>query len=136
MSFRDDMQRINAQVRADTQAIFLGVCVEAKNSIVFGSPLTGAPGQVVADKDGGELRASWQLSFESPTSAVISTKSNHAPQNEDGIARPGGGPYIQRAAVGGRHGVALTITNLDRIVAAETAKLGNGGNGGNGGSHG
>lgn len=108
-------------VPSRAQAVFVGAATEVKNSIQFGSPLTGSPGQPV---DEGNLRASWQLEFESPTSALVSTNVAYAESNEDGIARPGGGPYVQRSAVGGRHSVQKTVDNFPRIVEAEVAKLG------------
>lgn len=85
-------------------------------SVVLGSPITGAPGQVVADENGGNLRASYQLTFPEVDKALIATKSVYAEQNEDGIARPGGGPYIQRSAIGGRWSIALTRMNFQRLL--------------------
>lgn len=123
MGFADQMRRVAARVSADSQAVFVSSATEVFNSIVFGSPLTGSPGQPVAAVDGGELRASWQLTFPTPTSALIMTKSVYAESNEDGIARPGGGPYLLRASIGGRFSVALTIRALPKIVAIETERL-------------
>jgi hypothetical protein len=85
-------------------------------SIVFGSPVTGSPGQVVADENGGNLRSGWTLDFPTPDTARSYTNVVYAESNEDGIARPGGGPYIQRSAIGGRWSVASTRVNFDRLV--------------------
>lgn len=126
--FLDEIRQHNAKVELDLlPAHFVGVVAEVKNSIQFGSPLTGSPGQVVADEGGGALRASWQSEFEDSSNALISTSSLYAPQNEDGIARPGGGPYVQRSAVGGRWSVALTRMGFQRIVDDVAAKLTEGG---------
>ena len=128
MSFLDDIRAFNAKVELNLlPEVFVGVVAEVKNSIVFGSPLTGAPGQVVADVGGGTLRGSWIDEFEDANTALISTSSPYAPQNEDGIARPGGGQYTQRSATGGRWNVALTRMNSQRIVDDVAAKLTEGG---------
>lgn len=122
--FRETTNRIAAKIKARSQAVFANTASRALAGIQFGDPLTGSPGQPVRDSI---LLNSWQLQFESPTAALISTNVQWARQNEDGIARPGGGPYIQRSAVGGRHSVKLTIAGLDKIVEAETLKaVGNG----------
>ena len=123
MSFLDDIKRFNVKLENLTQEGFVGTVAEAKNSIVFGSPLTGAPGQVVADVGGGNLRDSWQVEFEDPNTALISTNVPYAESNEDGIARPGGDPYIQRSAVGGRWNVALTRAGIQNIVDSEVERL-------------
>lgn len=124
MGFLDEIRAHNAKTEELTQAVFVGAVAEAKSSIQFGSPLTGAPGQPV-DED--ILRPSWQTEFEDPHTALISTNLPYAEQNEDGIARPGGGPYVQRSAVGGRWSVALTRTNMQRIYDDVAAKLNEGG---------
>jgi len=126
--FLDQIRRHNAKVELELlPEVFLGVVAEAKNSIVFGSPLTGAPGQVVADVGGGALRGSWIDEFEDANNALISTSSPYAEQNEDGIARPSGDPYVQRSAIGGRWNVALTRMNIQRIVDDVANKLAEGG---------
>lgn len=123
MSFADDMKRIAAKLATVERAVFVSAATEVFNSIVYGSALTGSPGQPVADVNGGALRASWQLEFPSPTSALISTASVYAESNEDGIARPGGGPYMLRASIGGRFSIRLTLNAIEKIVAEETARL-------------
>jgi hypothetical protein len=125
--FLDQIRAHTAKLPALTQAVFVGSVAEAKTSIVEGSPLTGAPGQVVADVNGGNLRGSWQTEFEDANNAVISTNVPYAESNEDGIARPGGGPYMQRSAVGGRFSCALTIMGWQRIVDDVAARLTEGG---------
>jgi phage gpG-like protein len=126
--FLDAIRAHNARVELElVPAVFVGTVAEVKNSIQFGSPLTGAPGQVVADEHGGNLRASWQSEFTDPNNAIVSTNVPYAESNEDGIARPGGGPYVQRSAVGGRWSVALTRMGIQRIVDDVAAKLTEGG---------
>lgn len=123
MGFADDLRGFTAKVNARTQAVFVNTCAAAKDSIQVGSPVTGAPGQLV---DTGNLRASWQLEFESPTSALISTNVEYAEQMETGTRD--GKALVQRSQVGGFHSVALTRVGLNRIVEVETAKLAGGSN--------
>ena len=118
--FSDTVKRFAARVTVDTQAVFVGTVADAKSSIQHGSTITGAPGQPV---DEGGLIVSFQVEFTSPTSARISTNLPYAESNEDGIARPGGGPYIQRSPVGGRHSIAKTIDGLPLIVDDNVKRL-------------
>jgi len=123
MSFADDVGRFSKNVVVTNREVFVNTASHALESIQNGSVVTGAPGQPV---DTGSLKASWNLSFPSPTEALISTNSPYAESNEDGIARPGGGPYVQRSPVGGRHSVQLTVLGLDKIVAVETERAAGG----------
>lgn len=123
MGFADDIRRWNLKVENLTQEVFVGSVAEVKNSIVEGSPITGSPGQPVGDDPGGDLRASWQTEFEDPHNALVSTSSPYAESNEDGIARPGGGQYIQRSAVGGRWSVAQTRAGFQNIVDDVAARF-------------
>jgi hypothetical protein len=110
-SFRDQMRaetalRINAFGETFVRAVQL-----TTESIVEGSPITGAPGQPVRT---GNLKASWQTSFESPLSARISTNVEYALPIEEGVGRFG--PLTLRSAVGGFGSVKLTVANFDRVV--------------------
>ncbi len=95
-----------------TQAVFVNVASRVKSSITDGDPLTGAPGSPV---DTGALKASWQLTFESPTLALVSTNIEYAPIIEDNVR----GANFR---VGGPHGVKLTALGFDRIVEDEARK--------------
>jgi hypothetical protein len=90
-------------------------------SIVNGSPLTGAPGQPEAE---GDLKESWELEV-TETSASVTTDSPYALKNEDGV-REGGKPYVQHSATGGRHSLKLTRRSMQRLVerAAQMAMAG------------
>lgn len=116
--FNDAIKKFNDKAKARTQAAFLNSGAHMHRSITVGSPVTGAPGQAVQDVGGGTLLNSWQLTI-SKTRIKSSTDSPYAQSNEDGIARPGGGPYIQRSAIGGRHSVQKTTDALDLIVEHE-----------------
>lgn len=133
MSWEQDIDRYTVKLNeAVPKHLLPGVTSELYASIVDGSPLTGSPGQPVGQygpgyhpgEVGGDLRTSWQIEFLSPDTARVITNSQHAKQNEDGIARPSQGTYIQRSTVGGRHSVALTLASAQKIVdkvAAEYA---------------
>jgi hypothetical protein len=130
-SFADDLQRFTAKVETRSQAVFLGTVTAAYESITDGSALTGSPGQPVGQygpgyhegEVGGELKASWQPHFISPTVAEIVTNSPYAKQNEDGIARPSGGEYRHLSTVGGRFSVMKTAGAIQKIVDVETKKV-------------
>ena len=131
MSFGDDLQRFTAKVDTRSRAVFNGVVAAAHESITKGSPITGAPGQPVGQSGpgyhegeiGGALLASWNVLFEAPFVASIVTNSPYAKQNEDGIARPGGGEYRHLSTIGGRHSVALTVAGVPHLLADEVAKV-------------
>jgi hypothetical protein len=113
MSFAEDIRRFTNRVETKTQAMFVGTATEALRSIQEGSEITGAPGQPV---DTGNLRSSWNLSFESPTVALIATNTKYAPYVEDnvrGVTFKNHGP----------HSVKLTIAGLPKIVAHVTAEV-------------
>jgi hypothetical protein len=125
MSFDADIKRFELKLEGMATGLLPAVAATAHDSIVNGSPLTGAPGQPV---DTGNLKASWQLMFPTPEVAEIVTKSVYAVPNETGITDDGR-PYLQRSPVGGRHSVALTFAGMTRIVEHETKRLmGEGGN--------
>lgn len=129
-AFEDQVRAFAVKVEERNAALFPNIVSATMDSIVNGSPLTGAPGQPVGQygpgyhqgEVGGDLKASWQVSDVTPVSALISTNSQHAVQNEYGISATGG-PYIQRTSIGGRHSVGLTIAGFQRIVDAEVAKV-------------
>jgi hypothetical protein len=113
MSFSSDISNWSAKVQANGQKVFLNTASHAFESIVNGSSVTGAPGQPV---DTGALRNSWQLTFPSPTEALIATNLDyavHVEENVRGVTFHNHGP----------HSVRLTALGLNRIVEAETKKV-------------
>jgi hypothetical protein len=117
--FADKFKRFSAKVETKSHDVFVATAVHAQHSIQFGSPITGAPGQLV---DTGNLRNSWQLEFPSKESARISTNVVYAREMEDGTRE--GRALIQRSPTGGFHSVRLTIVGLQRILEHETGRLG------------
>jgi hypothetical protein len=59
-AFADKITAASLEFEAKTKTVFTAVVAELYRSVVFGSELTGAPGQPV---DTGYLRASWLVSF-------------------------------------------------------------------------
>lgn len=112
MGFLADIQRFNAKVETKVDAVFDGVVDEAFRSIVYGSEITGAPGQPVSPDpvpEAGKLRDSWKKERVSPTEAVISTDVDYAEKVELNIR---GAQFHS----GGPHGLALTEAGFPRIV--------------------
>jgi hypothetical protein len=131
MTFADDLMRWNLKIQTQSRAVFNGTVGAAYESVVNGSPVTGAPGQPVGQYGpgyhegdvGGELKSSWQKERLGPWLAQVITNNPYAKSNEDGIARPGGGPYVQRSTVGGRHSVKLTALGIQKLVDDEVRKV-------------
>ena len=115
--FSRDLARFAVTLEQRSRAVFLSTVTKAAQSIIEGSSATGAPGQPV---DTGNLRASWQTTFESPTQALISTNVAYAPYVEEGINRWGSVRYKNH----GPHSVALTRTNFPRLVEAAIREVG------------
>lgn len=115
MSFASEVAAFAAKAKAREQALFVNVASAVKGSIVDGSAVTGAPGQPV---DTGNLKDSWQLTFDDPNTAVISTGVVYAPVIEDNLR----GATL-RSRVGGFHSVRLTVGGFERLVADELTKV-------------
>lgn len=115
MGFADDLNDFTRKVERRRKDIFVGFAVAVRDSVVEGSPVTGAPGQPV---DIGNLKASWQLTFPSATLARVTTNVPYAPPIEDGVGPYG--PMTLRSEVGGWHSVKLTRAGrqalLDQVV--------------------
>jgi hypothetical protein len=130
-AFGEALQHFTAKVETRSSTVFLNTVSAVHESITQGSPVTGSPGQPVGQYGpgyhegdvGGELLSSWQTILNGQWSAAIVTNNPYAPQNEDGIARPGGGAYTQRSTVGGRHSVMKTAAGIQRLVDAEVKKV-------------
>lgn len=94
------------------RTVFVNTASAMQDSIVNGSPVTGAPQLPV---ETGNLRAGVQLEFDAPDSALIYTNVEYAEYVEDRVNG-------QTFRVGGPHGWKLTRAGFPRIVADETAK--------------
>jgi phage gpG-like protein len=106
------------KLEKQTMDIFRGTVDGALASIQTGSPTTGAPGQPV---DTGNLRASWNVQYESPTVALISTNVEYAPYIEAGVGPKGA--LTLRSQVGGFNSVELTKQGIDLLVNEEIVRV-------------
>src|SRR5512143_3654198 len=116
-AFGDAVRKWTLNVEAGLHDVFVNTAVAVLDSIRDGSIVTGAPGQPVQT---GTLRGSWQLTFPSPTTAMVfsgGAASAYNWQIEDGVSWRGT-PLTLRSQVGGFHSVQLTIMNFDRLVYA------------------
>lgn len=135
-TFADQVAAFRRKVEQRARDVHTVAADLAHQSIVEGSPLTGAPGQPV---DTGNLRASWQRIIDGPLEQRIVTNTVYAPFIEDGV-RPGAvagtgedgtldpikAPDTQltlRSQTGGFHSLKLTRAGWDRIVAAAVAEV-------------
>lgn len=117
MSFGNDIRIFTKKVNGVTNDVFVNTVSHVHQSIVDGSAVTGAPGSPV---DTGNLRDSWQIEFESPTSALVATNVEYAQAVEDNAR---GVTFRNHGA----HSVKLTRAGFDKIVAYEVAQArGNG----------
>lgn len=108
--FSGGMEGFRRKVARMTHDVFVKTCELTHQSVVDGSPLTGAPGQPV---DTGTLKNSWVPGFESPTTWATKTNIVYAPIIEDNVR----GATL-RSAVGGFHSVKLTAAHFEHLVAA------------------
>lgn len=122
MSMERDLVRFAERLEERARGAFLGGVSGAKESVVTGSAVTGAPGQPV---DTGNLRASWQQSFPEDWLGRISTNVEYAPAIEEGQQEPyelpdgrtvTPQPMTLRSAVGGFHSVKLTRAGWQAIA--------------------
>ena len=121
-----DMAAVATRLNANLLAMFDDSVNMAAESIINGSAVTGSPGQPVKDD---VLRNSWVTEKLTPTHATITVPgsapaSDWVMQNEDGIARPGGGVYHLVSPVGGRWSMAKTVAGWDKIVGVAVANQG------------
>lgn len=109
----DDLTRFVLKLEQNSRAVFADIVGKTHESIVDGSALTGAPGQPV---DTGNLRTSWNTTFESEAVAVIQTKVEYAPfveYNTRNVTFRNHGP----------HSVAMTRSGFQRIVDASVKQV-------------
>ena len=122
-------QEFLAKVRGWREAVergereaFVEVATAVRDSVVDGSPVTGAPGQPV---DEGNLKGSWQLTFPAQDKALVATNAAYAPAVEEGQQAPyttsagtpvAPAPMTLRSATGGFHSVKLTQAGWQALV--------------------
>lgn len=111
----DDWERkieaFEAKLQKRIVQVHARVAFALRDSIVDGSPITGAPGQPV---DTGNLKASWQLTFPTPLLARLVTSAVYAEAIENGVGPSG--PMVLQSEVGGFHSVRQTRTHFQKLV--------------------
>jgi len=110
MSFADDLRAFRVKTLKRQDALLVNAAEKVRDSIVIGSPITGAPGQPMQT---GELRRSWKLQYTGEGEATISTQSPYARAIEHGARGA-----VVRSNKGGFHSVKLTVVGWQRIVSA------------------
>ena len=104
----DDFER---KVRTNIVKIHARTAFAMRDSVVDGSPTTGAPGQPV---DLSTLKNSWQLTFPSPLLARLVTSLAYAEGIENGVGPHG--PITLRSTVGGFHSVKMTRLGVQKVA--------------------
>ena len=104
-------QRLAEQRERDT---FVNLVSLSAESLIEGSPLTGAPGQPV---DTGNLKGSFQTIFDSEREASIVSNCAYAPHIEDDVQHA-------NYAVGGPHSLKLTVASAQRLAERAAADAG------------
>jgi hypothetical protein len=120
MAFSNDLRRIALRIEPRTRDVYAHAVNLVSESIVFGSDLTGAPGQPV---DTDEERSSWQTVHESDVSAVVGTNLDYSLPIEDGVGPHGPRVYGAKNGIGGSHSVALTEAGFPAIVAEANRRV-------------
>lgn len=136
MSFADDINRFTLKLRETSDEVFVGVAQAVHESVVEGSPVTGAPGQPV---DTGNLKNSWQLTFPERGLAQTATNVVYAEAIEEGQQEPHTRrqrsrfgieqifveprPMVLRSQVGGFHSVKLTRAGFTRLVRSAVQRV-------------
>ena len=123
MSFSDEVQRFVDEAKARVELVG-GKCADAVfESVVHGSPVSGAPGQPDSgDERGYDLIASWERKRIGETEWLIGTKLHYAPWMEE-MLMPSGKALTQRSSVGGPHSVKLTVAAWPQIVEHTVKQL-------------
>ena len=120
MGFLDEIKAHNARVQNELlPAHFDGLVEESFRSIVYGSEITGAPGQPVSQEnveEAGKLRDSWTEARLDANTALISTDVAYAPDVEDNLKG-------QHFHTGGPHGLKLTVAGAQPMADAVARKL-------------
>ena len=118
MSTHPPISDVVAMIRQRQRRLVVRVAENMHTSIVWGSPVTAAPGQPV---DTGDLKRSWQLTFPDTMHARSSSGLEYAPSIEEGVGPHG--KLMLRSSVGGFHSRALTRTGFQRLVDTSIAEV-------------
>lgn len=120
MSFATDLARFDAKIRTRQKRVFFGTAQAMHSSIVFGSTVTGSPGQPV---DQSDLKNSWHAEHLAEFLFATSTPIAYAPGIEAGRSQKTGKRLILRSPTGGFHSVAITKDQFQKLVNSVVRKL-------------
>ncbi len=112
MSYDGGIRRHAMSVQVRYARAFTGIITRVGNSVRFGSPLTGAPGQPVRT---GNLLLSWIDEIIGRFRWQMSTNVGYAKDVEDNVREV-------RFRNGGAHSVRLTVAGFDPIVTDALAE--------------
>jgi hypothetical protein len=120
MSFVGGLEQFAAKVERNEQAVFVTSVAQMRDSIKYGSAMTGAPAMPVAVPKypkAGALRDSVEARYPDPNTAIILTTKWYAPNVEDNTEN-------HTFTTGGPHGWKLTAAAFTKIVDANAKRLG------------
>lgn len=118
-TFAGGIQLFAKKAERNINAVFVTSVTEMRESIKFGSPVTGAPALPVSlpkYPKSGSLRDSVVATYLNPNTAIIYTTIWFAPLVEDDTQ---GNTFTN----GGPHGWKRTIAAFERIVDRNAARL-------------
>ena len=110
--FTEALRAFALKAKYGTREVFVRTAQLVQESVVVGSPITGAPGQPV---DTGNLANSWHLNV-GQTEALLSTNVVYAPVIEDNVR----GVVFRNH---GPHSVKLTVAGFDKLVDAAAREV-------------
>lgn len=113
MGFRDQVRRFPVYAKTTNNAVHVRASELFFDSVVNGSPVTGAPPLPVAT---GKLKGGVTLKHSGPTTAVISTSVPYSLAVEENVRG-------MKLTNGGPHGWALSRAGFDRLVAQAAAEV-------------
>lgn len=117
-TWKSNLPQFSRELDAAVNSLTRGTAERALNSIVFGDPTTGAPGQPDDLRNG-----QWEVVENGPDSFTVGTNDPSAPAVEDGISRLNGHPIQLKSPIGGLHSVRITQQNAAPLVEAEVARV-------------
>ena len=120
MSFVGGLEQFAKKAIKNEQAVFVTSVTQMRESIRFGSAVTGAPAMPVAPsryEKAGALRDSVVATYPDPNTAIIYTTKWYAPVVEDNTNN------VQFAS-GGPGGWKLTAAAFERIVDDNARRIG------------
>lgn len=113
MGFADQLKAFGDKTETNLNAVYEGVDQATFDSIVEGSPITGAPGQPIGFT--GKLHDSWSME-KAVGETTISSTDGAALAVEENWSN---GVFKNH----GPKSLALTVANFDLIVKSEVAKV-------------